>query len=88
MCVGCKARRPTKELIRLRLCNDIPEGIAVDESHTLSGRSVYLCNDHPEDCAARAHRSRSLARGLRMMERGIPLENVLSALSRARSKEE
>ncbi len=88
MCAGCRTRRSTSDLVRLRLQSDAHERLAVDTDGSLPGRSVYLCREHPEECAARAHRSRSIIRGLRMMEGGIPLESVLSALSHARSKEE
>lgn len=58
MCIGCRARAPQTDLIRLVLQTD-PIRIAVDEGRALPGRGAWL---HPQtDCLERAVKKSAFA---------------------------
>lgn len=72
-CMGCRERRPKKELIRVVRS---PEGtVSLDFKGKAPGRGTYLCPD--PNCLKKAVRSKSLERNL---ETPIP-EEVLDRLS-------
>ncbi len=59
-CVGCRAQKPKRELIRVVRS---PEGeVSIDSRGKKPGRGAYVCPD-PE-CLKRAIRSRALGRAL------------------------
>lgn len=59
-CVGCRACRPKKELIRVVRT---PEGeTELDTTGRKSGRGAYICPD--EQCFKKAQKSRALERAL------------------------
>lgn len=59
-CVGCRACRPKKELIRVVRT---PEGeTALDATGRKSGRGAYICPN--EECLKKAQKSRALERAL------------------------
>lgn len=59
-CVGCRACRPKKELIRVVRT---PEGeTELDATGRKSGRGAYICPD--EQCFKKAQKSRALERAL------------------------
>ena len=75
MCVGCRTRKPKKELIRVvRLASD--GTIALDPTGKASGRGAYLCSDDPE-CLRKAIKSKALER---ILEQSVG-EEVFDALS-------
>ena len=58
MCIGCRARAPQTDLIRLVLQTE-PIRIAVDEGRVLPGRGAWL---HPQtDCLERAVKKSAFA---------------------------
>ena len=66
-CMGCRERKPKKEMIRIVRGTD---GIvSLDFSGKLNGRGAYLCPD-PE-CLKKAQKSKALERSL---ETPIPQE--------------
>ncbi|HMK36609.1 MAG TPA: YlxR family protein [Desulfomonilaceae bacterium] len=60
-CVGCRGRRPAKELIRLAISGD--ELVVSSQKNKTQGRGCYVCPD--EKCAELALRKGTLARALR-----------------------
>ncbi len=73
-CMGCRERRPKRELIRVVRT---PEGsVCLDFSGKMNGRGAYLCPD-PE-CLKKALRSKALDRSL---EVAIP-EDVYDRLQK------
>ncbi len=59
-CVGCRAQKPKRELIRVVRS---PEGeVSIDSRGKKPGRGAYICPD-PE-CLKRAIKSRALGRAL------------------------
>ena len=70
-CVGCGARRPKPELLRLVV--DPISGIVVDVTGCRPGRGAYLCAD--SRCRARAVANGSLARSLRSPGMPVRFEN-------------
>ena len=59
-CVGCRAQKPKRELIRVVRS---PEGeVSIDSRGKKPGRGAYVCPD-PE-CLKRAIKSRALGRAL------------------------
>jgi len=80
-CVGCRAKRPQPELIRIvRLA---PEGI-VEVGSRGPGRGAYLCPR--ESCVHHAVRSGALRRALR--HEGPLEESVLEGLVRETREKE
>jgi hypothetical protein len=74
-CLGCGAKRPKKELIRVVR---VPSGtVRVDASGRLAGRGAYVCPS--EECLRGAAKGRKLERAL---EVPVP-DDVLDELSRA-----
>lgn len=61
-CVGCRIKRPKRELLRIVRTSD--GGIEVDSGGKAPGRGAYVCRDSA--CAAKATKKGTLARGLRM----------------------
>lgn len=60
MCVGCRAREPQGQLLRL-VWDVAASQVVVDTGRRLQGRGVYL---HPE-CVGRVLRNAGVGRGLR-----------------------
>jgi predicted RNA-binding protein YlxR (DUF448 family) len=77
-CVGCRAKRPQSELIRVVLS---PEGIVAVRSRG-PGRGAYLCPK--ESCMSHSVRSGALRRALRH-EASLE-ESVLGELLREKEK--
>lgn len=78
-CMGCNARRPKKELIRIVRT---PEGeIRIDLTGKLNGRGAYICPS--AECFRKVRKSGRLAK---MLETAIPdgiydgLEQQITAL--------
>jgi len=68
MCVGCRAKRPKKELVRVVRT---PEGqILVDATGKEAGRGAYICPE--EACLNRAVKSKALERAL-----GVPVQTEI-----------
>lgn len=62
MCIGCRDRRPKKELIRVvRRASD--GEIMVDTTGKVSGRGAYVCRDKAS-CLERAVKTHALERQL------------------------
>lgn len=62
MCMGCRARRPKKELVRV--VRSAKDGVVVlDATGKLAGRGTYVCADNPA-CLERAVKTRALERAL------------------------
>ena len=62
-CIGCRAVRPRRELIRLVLPTEGP--IVVDPTGKQPGRGAYLCRDTGTTCLAQARRRRALVHAFR-----------------------
>ena len=63
MCVGCRAMKPKRELLRVVVTKD--GAVFVDEKGKANGRGAYVCMD--ADCLKRTEKSRALQRAeLRM----------------------
>ncbi|MGI6315905.1 MAG: RNase P modulator RnpM [Christensenellales bacterium] len=62
MCMGCRERRPKKELLRI-VRKAVDGTIIFDPTGRLSGRGTYICADNPE-CLTKAARSKVLERQL------------------------
>lgn len=60
-CVGCRIKRPKREL--LRIVRTAGGRVEVDRSGKSPGRGAYVCRDLA--CVARAARRGALARALR-----------------------
>ena len=59
-CMGCRERKPKKEMIRVVRC---PDGtVSLDFSGKMNGRGAYICPD-PE-CLKKALRSKAIDRAL------------------------
>ncbi|MDR2713476.1 MAG: YlxR family protein [Clostridiales bacterium] len=63
MCVGCRAMRDKKQLIRV-VRRPEEAGLTVDLSGKMPGRGAYLCPD--EVCFKKAVKSRGLERAFKM----------------------
>ena len=73
-CMGCRERRPKKEMIRVVRC---PDGaVNLDFSGKMNGRGAYIC-PNPE-CLKKALRSKSIDRALEVT---LPAE-VISRLEK------
>ena len=72
-CMGCRERRPKRELIRVVRCTD--GSVCLDFSGKLNGRGAYLCHD--AECLRKAQKSKALDRSL---EVAIP-DEVYSRLA-------
>ena len=59
-CMGCRERRPKRELIRVVRCTD--GSVCMDFSGKLNGRGAYLC--HNAECLKKAQKSKALDRSL------------------------
>lgn len=60
MCVGCRAMKPKRELLRVVVAKD--GAVFVDEKGKANGRGAYVCMD--ADCLKRTEKSRALQRAL------------------------
>lgn len=70
MCVGCRAKRPKRELVRVVRT---PEGeVLVDPTGKRAGRGAYVCPE--EGCLQKAVKSRGLERAL-----AVPIKEDLLA---------
>lgn len=68
-CVGCRAQRDKKEMIRVV---KTPEGeITLDLKGKMNGRGAYLCKN--PDCLIKAGKNKGLERAFKM---NIPDETV------------
>jgi len=82
MCVGCRTRKPKKELIRVvRLASD--GTIRLDPTGKASGRGAYLCMDNT-DCLKKAVKSRALERSLENPVEEAVFESLTAQLERYR----
>lgn len=61
MCVGCRARKPKKELLRVVRSKD--GLVKLDFTSKASGRGAYLCIDNI-DCLKKSMKSKALDRML------------------------
>ena len=59
-CMGCRERKPKKEMIRVVRCTD--GSVNLDFGGKMNGRGAYVCPD-PE-CLKKALRSKALDRSL------------------------
>ena len=59
-CMGCRERRPKRELIRVVRCTD--GSVNLDFGGKVNGRGAYICPN--ADCLKRAIRSKALDRSL------------------------
>ena len=59
-CMGCRERRPKRELNRVVRCTD--GSVCMDFSGKLNGRGAYLC--HNTECLKKAQKSKALDRSL------------------------
>ena len=68
-CIGCKCKKPKKEMIRIVRT---PDGkIIIDETGKKSGRGAYLCGD--VKCLDIAFKGNSLSKSLKQ---DIPLQTL------------
>ncbi len=82
MCVGCRERKPKKELIRVvRLASD--GTIRLDPTGKASGRGAYLCMDNT-DCLKKAMKSHALERILEAQVEESVFEELSKQLERYR----
>ena len=62
MCMGCRERRPKKELVRV--VRTAKEGrVTLDPTGKLAGRGAYICHDKPA-CLEKAVKTKALERAL------------------------
>ena len=59
-CMGCRERKPKKDMIRVVRCTD--GNVQLDFSGKLNGRGAYVCPD-PE-CLKKTQKAKSLDRSL------------------------
>lgn len=59
-CMGCRERKPKKDMIRVVRCTD--GNVSLDFGGKLNGRGAYVCPD-PE-CLKKTRKTRSLERCL------------------------
>jgi predicted RNA-binding protein YlxR (DUF448 family) len=71
MCVGCREKRPKRELIRV--VRDAGGNVRIDATGKASGRGAYLCPGSA-GCLQRAVKSKMLERNL-----GVPVDAGLYA---------
>ena len=74
LCMGCRERKPKKEMIRVVRCTD--GNVNLDFGGKMNGRGAYVCPD-PE-CLKKALRSKALDRSLEVT---IP-EEVIARLQK------
>lgn len=79
MCVGCRAREPQRQLLRL-VWDAAAAQVVVDAGRRLPGRGVYL---HPE-CAERVLRNAGIGRGLRRPVEADQVRRLLGEAAVAR----
>ena len=85
-CVGCRATRPKRELIRLVLPPVGP--VVLDPSGRASGRGAYLCRGRGTTCLSQARRRRALPRALRTTADRIDADTLAAALTSLIASEE
>ena len=59
-CMGCRERKPKKEMIRVVRCTD--GTVSLDFGGKMNGRGAYICPDPA--CLQKAQRSKALERSL------------------------
>ncbi len=59
-CMGCRERKPKREMIRVVRCTD--GQVRLDFSGKLNGRGAYICPD--SQCLKKAQKTRALERSL------------------------
>ena len=72
-CMGCRERKPKREMIRVVRCTD--GEVRLDFSGKINGRGAYICSDI--QCLKKAQKAKALERSL---EVPIP-EEVYERLS-------
>lgn len=73
MCLGCRVRRPARELIRFAVVGD--DMVVVDGKHKLQGRGCYACPE--EACVDNALKRGRIERALRKQFLVIPSTEVV-----------
>lgn len=81
-CLGCRAKRPKQEL--LRLVRD-PGGVRPDPTGKAPGRGAYVHRD--PDCIGKATREGSLARALRVSLSPADLATLRKEIERQGTEE-
>ena len=79
-CVGCRATRPRRELVRLVAPSGGGE-VHVDPTGRVPGRGAYLCAVSAADCLRAAGRRRALPRALRTTGEAVDLDRLLADLA-------
>ena len=77
-CVGCRAERPKRELVRVVLPVEGPARL--DPGGRAAGRGAYLCRQTGTTCLEAARRRRALPRALRTTPDRIDLDALRAAL--------
>jgi uncharacterized protein len=78
-CVGCRAVRPKRELVRLVLPAEGP--VQVDPTGKRSGRGAYICRASGTTCLDQARRRKALARAFRAPADRIDHESLAAGLA-------
>ncbi|HEV3124194.1 MAG TPA: YlxR family protein [Candidatus Dormibacteraeota bacterium] len=78
-CIGCRAARPKRELIRLVLPAAGP--VRVDPTGKEEGRGAYICRQTGTTCLTQARRRRVLVRAFRTTADRIDAEALAGALA-------
>lgn len=85
MCIGCREKKPKKELVRVVRS---PEGeVSIDFTGKKAGRGAYVCMD--PDCFKKARRNKGLERALEVNideEIWQSLEDALEIEAKEREK--
>lgn len=59
MCVGCSARKPKRQM--LRIVKGADGQVQIDDTHHAPGRGAYICH---KDCIKKIRKNRRLQRNL------------------------
>jgi uncharacterized protein len=78
-CVGCRAVRPKRELVRLVLPAEGP--VQVDPTGKRSGRGAYICRASGRTCLDQARKRKALARALRATPDRIDHDSLAAELA-------
>ncbi|MDB5066951.1 MAG: hypothetical protein JWM18_3385 [Chloroflexi bacterium] len=77
-CVGCRAVRPKRELLRIVVPAEGPA--ALDPTGKRNGRGAYLCRDRGTTCLTQARRRHALVRALRTTSDRIDWDSLAGDL--------